>query len=44
MQLKTRLGRAHPPKSFVYAEARMIDTPGGSTIEVSQEVVRNSHR
>ena len=34
MQLKTILNRVHPLKSFVYEQARMIDTSGGPTIEV----------
>jgi transposase len=42
MQLKTILNRVHPLKSFVYAKARMIDTPGGSTIEVTIEPRANS--
>jgi transposase len=42
MQLKTILNRVHPLKSFVYTEARMIDKPGGTTIEVVIEPRANS--
>jgi transposase len=42
MQLKTILNRVHPLKSFVYAKARMIDSPGGPTIEVVIEPRANS--
>ncbi|HMB03422.1 MAG TPA: ISL3 family transposase [Isosphaeraceae bacterium] len=42
MPLKTILNRVHPLKSFVYAKARMSDTPGGPTIEVVIEPRANS--
>ena len=42
MHLKTILNRVHPLKSFVYAKARMIDSPEGPTIEVTIEPRANS--